>query len=209
MGMLERFSVTDIPFAETPDAARPLLQRYAATDLPAVIVYGFTVNTLAEALAQLGPDIPDTMSTRPLTTIDLEFGDLGKLGHLGLHVDYRRPKPKVSKIHNTYHLTHSGHAGVVLLPTGDNAEVRPITGEFREELEAQVLDGQVNTGLFVPECHQGELKPGALLAFKNGASYWHWMNTLGTGRRSTAFDAWMETTPGMNLTYYSDPSDRY
>ncbi|HYH74999.1 MAG TPA: hypothetical protein VD735_03480 [Candidatus Saccharimonadales bacterium] len=202
--MLQRYEVVPIPVAETPEAARDLLQQFVSTALPAVVVRNATTESVHGALAQLGEDLPAGMQTEA-HTCDFEFGNAGQLGAIGMHHDHLPPVEGEEEIAVTYHLTHSGLAVASLLAPGAGLVERVRSMEkprwLGEDVDAHFDKGLVDTDVTQPVCHQTVLTAGSLLVFKNGLSYWHRMQTEGEGRRSTAYDSIMAVQPGMNVQF--------
>lgn len=202
--MLQPVEIVPIPSAEMPHAARELLQRFVQTTLPAVVVRNSDPSDVRAAIDQLGADLPTAMDTEPLTR-DFEFGDAGELGPLGMHKDYMPPIRGDKELAVTYHLTHSGVAVASLLGAGAKFVERHASTQrhidIGLEVGAHLKKGLVDPDLSSTVCHQATLEPGSLLIFKNGMPYWHWMETQGNGRRSTAFDSTMAIHPGMGVAF--------
>lgn len=202
MSNLRPFEIVPIPVAETPQSARDLLQEFACSALPALVIRNANPTDLQDAIAELDRDLPANMDTEAQTR-DFEFGDLGELGHAGLHYDYGQPAAGAEKIPISYHLTHTGLAVASLFAIGPAFSERRADNTLPEK-DARLLnfhDGYVDADVSGTVCHQTTLTAGSLLIFKNGAPYWHIMDTQGEGRRSTVFDALMGVNDGLDLSF--------
>jgi hypothetical protein len=202
--MLAPFSVSELPVATTEATTRSLLEEYATTPLPAVVVRGLGASTVHEAVKQITPMLPEGMSTNPATR-DYEFGKKGKLGVIGLHRDHYPPRPDAVELPITYHFTTGGLAVASFFGAGPDFMERHLQAESITQLTTQlgknVAQGMVDTDLADPTCYRTTVESGTLVIFKNGLPLWHLFDG-DADRISTAFDSTMAITPGMEVQTY-------